>query len=174
MIPPTEYCGGWAAFIVAIAFIGALTAVVGEIASLFGCVMGLGDPITAITFVALGTSLPDTFASMAAAKADKYADAAVGNVTGSNSVNVFLGLGLPWVIASFYAAGDGNAWSETGYMVPTGSLGTSVSIFAPLAIMVLLSLLVNRKIIGGVVGGSSTYRMVGFIFYVSIWILFLG
>ena len=26
----------------------------------------------------------------------------VGNVTGSNSVNVFLGLGLPWMAAAFY------------------------------------------------------------------------
>ena len=56
----------------------------------------------AITFVALGTSLPDTFASKAAAANEKNADNAIGNVTGSNSVNVFLGLGLPWVIAAFY------------------------------------------------------------------------
>ena len=49
-----------------------------------------------------GTSLPDTFASKAAAVSDDTADAAVGNVTGSNAVNVFLGLGLPFVIASAY------------------------------------------------------------------------
>jgi solute carrier family 8 (sodium/calcium exchanger) len=85
--------------------IGAVTAIVGEYANLFGCVMGVKPSITAITFVALGTSLPDTFASMAAAQAEKYADAAVGNVTGSNSVNVFLGLGLPWVIAVAWSAG---------------------------------------------------------------------
>ena len=30
------------------------------------------------------------------------ADAAIGNITGSNSVNVFLGLGIPWVIATLY------------------------------------------------------------------------
>lgn len=59
-------------------------------------------PINAITFVALGTSLPDTFASMTAAGKEKYADEAVGNVTGSNSVNVFLGLGLPWVVATAF------------------------------------------------------------------------
>lgn len=53
-------------------------------------------------FVALGTSLPDTFASRIAAKSERTADNAIGNVTGSNSVNVFLGLGLPWVIASIY------------------------------------------------------------------------
>jgi Ca2+/Na+ antiporter len=54
------------------------------------------------TFVALGTSLPDLFASRGAAMNEKYADDAIGNVTGSNSVNVFLGLGLPWLIASIY------------------------------------------------------------------------
>lgn len=33
---------------------------------------------------------------------EKHADSAIGNVTGSNSVNVFLGLGLAWVVASIY------------------------------------------------------------------------
>lgn len=101
-VPPTQWGGGWPAFIIALTFIGAVTFVVGEVASLFGCVMGMPDSVTAITLVALGTSLPDTFASMTAARSSEYADSAVGNVTGSNCVNVFLGLGLPWVIASTY------------------------------------------------------------------------
>jgi len=50
----------------------------------------------------MGTSLPDTFASRIAAQKEKTADNAIGNVTGSNSVNVFLGLGLPWALASCY------------------------------------------------------------------------
>ena len=33
---------------------------------------------------------------------EKYADNSIGNVTGSNSVNVFMGLGVSWVIASIY------------------------------------------------------------------------
>ena len=45
-----------------------------------------------------GTSLPDTFASKSAALGDATADAAIGNVTGSNAVNVFLGLGLSWIL----------------------------------------------------------------------------
>ncbi len=101
-MPPTSIAGGWLAFVVALIFIGLLTMVVGDIASIFGCTLGLPDSITAITFVALGTSLPDTFASKAAAVNDRHADASVGNVTGSNSVNVFLGLGLPWSIAAIY------------------------------------------------------------------------
>ena len=76
--------------------------IVGDLAAIFGCLVGLKDSVTAITFVALGTSLPDLFASKQAAVQEKYADASIGNVTGSNSVNVFLGLGLPWMIASIY------------------------------------------------------------------------
>lgn len=94
--------GGWPAFFVGLSFIGGVTFVVGECASALGCAIGLKDSVTAITLVALGTSLPDTFASMTAAKTSEFADSAVGNVTGSNCVNVFLGLGLPWVIASLY------------------------------------------------------------------------
>ena len=62
----------------------------------------LQDSVTAITFVALGTSLPDLFASKQAATMDDTADNSIGNVTGSNSVNVFLGLGLPWLIAAIF------------------------------------------------------------------------
>jgi solute carrier family 8 (sodium/calcium exchanger) len=47
--------------------IGAVTFIVGEVATVLGCVIGLKASITAITLVAMGTSLPDTFASMTAA-----------------------------------------------------------------------------------------------------------
>ena len=75
----------------------------------------------AITIVAIGTSLPDLFASMKAATDGRYADSAVGNVTGSNSVNVFLGLGLPWVIAVIYANS-----TDTVYKMPATGLTLSV------------------------------------------------
>lgn len=101
-VPPSHWAGGWPAFVAALCFIGGVTAVVGDVASQLGCNLGIPDSVTAITLVALGTSLPDTFASMTAAKNYPSADSAVGNVTGSNSVNVFLGLGLPWVISSTY------------------------------------------------------------------------
>merc|ERR1711881_482905 len=84
--------------------IGGVTALIGDLAGMLGCCAGMPDSLTAITFVALGTSLPDTFASKAAALGCPNADDCIGNVTGSNSVNVFLGLGMPWCIASIYWA----------------------------------------------------------------------
>merc|ERR1719245_1177530 len=96
--------------------IGFVTMLIGDMASLLGCVRCLPDEITAITLVALGTSLPDTFASKTAAMQDPYADASVGNVTGSNSVNVFLGLGLPWMIAAImWSVGERTAKWDARY-----------------------------------------------------------
>ena len=78
------------------------------------CASGLHNSITAITFVALGTSLPDTFASMTACRDSPYADDCIGNITGSNAVNVFLGIGLPWFIASIYwrVQGPTDEWKQ--------------------------------------------------------------
>ena len=67
LIPPPHYNGGWSCFVVSLLMIGGVTAVVAEIATIMGCVIGLTPGVTAITFVALGTSLPDTFASKTAA-----------------------------------------------------------------------------------------------------------
>ena len=86
----------------ALGFITILTAVIGDLATIFGCLVGVDDSVTAITFVALGTSVPDLFASKQAATQEKTADNSIGNVTGSNSVNVFLGLGMSWLVATIY------------------------------------------------------------------------
>ena len=104
MVPPIHIWGGWLTFFVSLVVIGLLTALIGDLATIFGCLIGLDDTVTAITFVALGTSLPDLFASRAAAINEKFADSAIGNITGSNSINVFLGFGLPWIFGSIYHA----------------------------------------------------------------------
>jgi solute carrier family 8 (sodium/calcium exchanger) len=72
----------------------------------------------------MGTSLPDTFASKQAAQQSKNADSAIGNITGSNSVNVFLGLGLPWIIGAVYSLIQGE-----DYKVNTKGLSFSVILF---------------------------------------------
>ena len=133
--------GGWLCFTVSIIVIGVLTAIIGDVASAFGCSVGLKDSVTAIAFVAVGTSVPgiflsyftsylsrchslllllshatsDMFASKVAAVQDKYADASVGNVTGSNAVNVFVGIGIAWSMAAIVKAYRGEV-----FRVPVG------------------------------------------------------
>ena len=60
----TDYVGGWAAFTVSILIIGLLTAVIGDVAAHFGCTVGLKDSVTALSFVALGTSVQGPTASI--------------------------------------------------------------------------------------------------------------
>lgn len=66
-VPPVHWGGGWPAFFTALSFIGMVTVLVFETGKVFGCVIGLPPLVTAITIIALGTSLPDTFASKTAA-----------------------------------------------------------------------------------------------------------
>jgi len=171
IIPPAHYGGGVPCFVIALTMIGIVTYVVGEVANLFGCVLGIPPGITAITFVALGTSLPDTFASKNAAESEKYADDAIGNVTGSNSVNVFLGLGLPWVIANIYEYSNGTPQGK--YYVPAGSLGFSVVVFIITALLCLATLLIRRKMLGGELGGTSAGRWGTFLFFVALWVIYI-
>ena len=57
-VPPTDYFGGWACFAVSIIMIGLLTAIIGDVATGFGCIINLNDAVTAVTLVAMGTSVP--------------------------------------------------------------------------------------------------------------------
>ncbi|XP_021351096.1 sodium/calcium exchanger 3-like isoform X4 [Mizuhopecten yessoensis] len=140
LIPPTSIGGGWLTFSFSLMVIGFLTAIVGDLASIFGCLIGLKKTVTAITLVALGTSMPDLFASKQAAVGEKTADSSVGNINGSNAVNVFLGLGLPWLIATIY-------WGVKGerFIVPTDALGFTVVLYTAFAIFTLVILMIRRK-----------------------------
>ncbi|XP_033114906.1 sodium/calcium exchanger 1-like [Anneissia japonica] len=169
-VPPTDIWGGYACFFVSIFMIGLLTGVIGDIASSFGCTIGLLDSVTAISFVALGTSVPDTFASKVAAVGDKYADASIGNVTGSNAVNVFLGIGIAWSFAAVY-----HAIKDTTFKVKAGSLGFSVTLFSLFALVVITILMVRRKlaVIGGELGGPKNYKLMTSITFASVWMVYI-
>jgi len=175
-VPPTCYKGGWVTFFVALGYIGILTAFVADIAGILGCLLGLDDAITAITFVALGTSLPDTFASKTAAVNDETADASVGNVTGSNSVNVFLGLGLPWLMATVINTMSGftptkTAGSKGDYPIIAGSLGFSVVVFAICAVVCIGTLYLRRFALGYELGGR--YKTATGVFFCLLWIVYV-
>lgn len=53
-----DIMNGWLCFVCSIMVIGILTAFIGDLASHFGCTSGVKDTVTAISFVALGTSVP--------------------------------------------------------------------------------------------------------------------
>jgi len=190
--PPARIAGGWLCFFVTLVFIGMLTALIGDLAAHMGCCMGIAPAITAITFVALGTSLPDTFASKTAAQSEPYADSSIGNITGSNSVNVFLGLGLPWMIAAIYWSNVGQYTKEAewraryssyewyspdmpvAFIVDAGDLGFSVMVFTICALLCLGSLVLRRAAVGYELGGNATVATLTAIFFVGLWFVYIA
>ncbi|XP_054711257.1 sodium/calcium exchanger 3-like [Uloborus diversus] len=168
-VPPTDCMGGWACFISSIAVIGVLTALVGDLASHFGCTVGLKDSVTAISLVALGTSVPDTFASKVAAQNDKYADSSIGNVTGSNAVNVFLGIGIAWSIAALYHASKGQT-----FRIHPGNLAFSVTLFCVCAFICCTVLMLRRSaLVGGELGGAMRYKAPTVVLFVGLWVFYV-
>jgi solute carrier family 8 (sodium/calcium exchanger) len=170
-IPPPGMAGGWPCFFFSLFMIAILTAIVGDLASIFGCLVGLKDSVTAITFVALGTSLPDTFASKAAAVGEKHADNAIGNITGSNSVNVFLGLGLPWLMAAIYHEIKG-----TVFKVEDPALGFSVMIYTICALVAIAILMTRRSMAAcgnAELGGPTGTKWGSAVALVLLWFLYI-
>ncbi|XP_060114305.1 sodium/calcium exchanger 2 [Heteronotia binoei] len=168
-VPPTEYWNGWACFSVSIMVIGILTAFIGDLASHFGCTIGLKDSVNAVVFVALGTSIPDTFASKVAALQDQCADASIGNVTGSNAVNVFLGLGVAWSVAAIYWAFQGK-----DFKVEAGTLAFSVTLFTIFAFICISVLMYRRRPhIGGELGGPRTAKILTASLFLGLWFIYI-
>jgi len=169
IIPPAGLFNGYPCFVISIAMIGVCTAVIGDVAGHLGCFIYLKDSVNAIAFVALGTSVPDTFASKVAAIQDETADASVGNVTGSNAVNVFLGIGIAWSMAAIYWAAKGME-----FKVEPGSLGFSVTIFCTEAVVAILILLIRRNpAVGGELGGPKAVKSVTSGIFVCLWIIYV-
>mmetsp|Transcript_12393 Transcript_12393/g.27473 ORF Transcript_12393/g.27473 Transcript_12393/m.27473 type:complete len:1020 (-) Transcript_12393:37-3096(-) len=183
-IPPTTFCNGWACFYLSLLEIGVVTAFLADLAELFGCVLGIPDAVTAVTFVALGTSVPDLFASLSAAHEDPNADASIINVTGSNSVNVFLGLGLPWTIATIYWAVTprsleweitypeiaGQIMGRNAFVVESRNLGFCVLVFVVCCISGIALLILRRQLLGFELGGPFIPKVTSFTAFVCLWI----
>lgn len=113
--------------------------------------------------------LSDTFASKVAAIQDQYADASIGNVTGSNAVNVFLGIGVAWSIAAVYHNSKGR-----DFKVEPGSLAFSVTLFTIFAFICVAVLMYRRRPdIGGELGGPRTAKGLTTMLFVSLWLLYI-
>merc|ERR1712110_1254107 len=114
--------------------------------------------------------VPDTFASKVAAIQDDHADHGVGNVTGSNAVNVFLGIGIAWSMAAIYHWANGDI-----FYVSPGSLGFSVTIFCCEALLAIVVLLVRRTpAVGGELGGPKAVKTFTTSLFVVFWVTYVG
>ena len=168
-MPPRRWLGGWFAFIVALGLIGLVTAIISEVATVLECTAHLKLSLNGLLLVAFGSSLSDTFASISAAKSSKFADSSIGNIPGTNTASVFLGMGIPWIIGFTW-------WKlkyDTNYVVPPGSIPFSLIIFVGCSLICFFILGVRRCCIGGELGGSCCSRIFSGVILILLWIFYV-
>ncbi|XP_014250861.1 sodium/calcium exchanger 2-like isoform X2 [Cimex lectularius] len=171
LIPPPGILGGWLCFLVSLACIGMMTAMIGDLATIFGCLVGLEDTMTAITLVALGTSLPDLLGARAVTRMEMFADGCIIHITGSIAVNVLMGVGMPWLVASAYHMIKG-----TQFIVPAGGLGFSVLLYSICAIIAFVLLLARRNLSffgKAEIGGPAAGRYTSAGLLISLWVTYI-
>jgi solute carrier family 8 (sodium/calcium exchanger) len=102
---------------------------------------------------------------------DETADSSVGNVTGSNSVNVYLGIGLAWSLAAIVRAAKGEQ-----FVVSPGTLGFSVVVFCCLALCTigLMMWRRNNPVIGAELGGPPGWRKITSAILVGFWLTYVA
>jgi cation:H+ antiporter len=96
---------------------------------------GMSDKLIGLTIVAIGTSLPELATSIVAAY-KKNPDIAVGNVVGSNILNVFLILGITAAI-------------KTLPLSPSANIDIAVALIASLLLFLSTFLFHQRKVTRG-------------------------
>jgi K+-dependent Na+/Ca+ exchanger-like protein len=123
------------AFLTSIAWISAISYCMVSWAARVGCIIGIPEVVMGTLVVAAGTSIPDALGSIAVAKAGE-GNMAVANAVGSNVFDIWLGLGLPWLIILPTKTG-GRITLETKQLLP------SVGILFGVLVIYYLSLYFN-------------------------------
>jgi len=123
------------AFFSSIVWISAISYFMVSWAARVGCIIGIPEVVMGTLVVAAGTSIPDALGSIAVAKAGE-GDMAVANAVGSNVFDIWLGLGLPWLIILPTQPG-GRIFIETAQLLP------SIGILFGVLVIYYLSLYFN-------------------------------
>jgi len=158
-------------FIICTAWIGGITYIVAWMISLIGYTLGIPDSVMGLTFLAIGTSVPEVFSSLIVSKQVRSNEfyspgcnfktlslqgkgsMAVSNSIGSNTFDILVCLGLPWLIKSIITGlGTDNKW-----FVAVNSEGftyTVISLLASLFIIYFV-LIVGRFMLTKILGWVS-------------------
>jgi K+-dependent Na+/Ca+ exchanger-like protein len=122
-------------FFISIAFIGALCLVLVESAINVAHELDVSEVVIALTVLAVGTSVPDMMSSVIVAKQGR-GGMAVSNGIGSNIFDIFIGLGLPWLIKSYLVDRD--------IVTNIEGLGISMALLLISVLALLFTLMIRR------------------------------
>ncbi|XP_047269337.1 magnesium/proton exchanger isoform X2 [Capsicum annuum] len=169
-VPPYQIAHGWIAFICSLMFISGIAYIVTKLTDLISCVTGINPYVIAFTALASGTSWPDLVASKIAAERQLTADSAIANITCSNSVNIYIGIGVPWLIDTLY---NYIAYREPLRIDNAEGLSFSLLVFFSTSVACIGVLVFRRLTIGAELGGPRVWAWVTCIFFMLLWLIFV-
>ncbi|XP_019708732.1 magnesium/proton exchanger 1 isoform X1 [Elaeis guineensis] len=168
--PPYQIAHGWISFICSLIFISGIAYVVTQLTDQISCVTGINPYVIAFTALASGTSWPDLVASKIAAERQVTADSAIANITCSNSVNIYIGIGIPWLIGTTY---NFFVYQEPLYIPNAGGLSFSLLVFFVTSAGCIAVLVLRRLILGAELGGPKLWAWVTSVYFMFLWIIFV-
>lgn len=122
-------------FFISILLIASTCWVLVESAIHVSAILGIPEMIIALIVLGIGTSVPDIVSSAIVAKQGR-GGMAVSNAIGSNIFDIFIGLGLPWLIKSLIL----NSSIETS----TEGLGVAVGLLLGSILLILFALMYKK------------------------------
>lgn len=122
-------------FFISILFIGVLCWILVESAIGISIILNVPEVVIALTVLAVGTSVPDMISSVIVAKQGR-AGMAISNAIGSNIFDIFIGLGLPWLLIMLLY--------DEKLKVDVHGLGISIGLLFASAILIMMVLMVKK------------------------------
>ncbi|KAE9464066.1 hypothetical protein C3L33_04024, partial [Rhododendron williamsianum] len=169
-VPPHQIAHGWIAFICSLIFISGIAYIVTQLTDLITCVTGINAYVIAFTALASGTSWPDLVASKIAAERQTTADSAIANIICSNSVNIYVGIGIPWLIDTAY---NYIAYKEPLRIKNAEGLSFSLLVFFATSVGCIVVLVFRRITLGAELGGPRLWAWVTFVYFMLLWMIFV-
>lgn len=169
-VPPYQIAHGWIAFICSLIFISGIAYIVTQLTDLISCVTGINAYVIAFTALAAGTSWPDLVASKIAAERQTTADSAIANITCSNSVNIYVGIGVPWLIDTAY---NYFVYREPLRIENAAGLSFSLLVFFCTSAGCIAVLVYRRLTLGAELGGPRMWAWVTCFYFMFLWLVFV-
>jgi K+-dependent Na+/Ca+ exchanger-like protein len=96
-------------FLMSVAWIGAISYEVTWLITVIGYTISVPDTVMGLSFLAVGTSIPEVFSSLIVSKQGK-GSMAVSNSIGSNTFDILICLGVPWFIRALFTGFHNEIW----------------------------------------------------------------
>ncbi|XP_054815142.1 magnesium/proton exchanger [Prosopis cineraria] len=169
-VPPCHIVHGWISFISSLLFISGIAYIVTKLTDMISCVTGINPYVVAFTALACGTSWPDLVASKIAAERQTTADSAIANITCSNSVNIYVGIGVPWLIDTAY---NFVAYRQPLRIKDASGLSFSLLVFFCTSFGCIIVLVIRRLVFGAELGGPRLWAWITCVYFMFLWIIFV-